>query len=151
VLADAGSIPAASTNHRSVNDQLRPLKPLVHRGLRPFLQNHLLVIHSLFRAWFGHNLGTSCFLLSCRQRRQEPKQGQDVRQTSFYTYHANYYYSGIQAAVGSLCRVIIVVTRSVQTYSGHPERPFCGVNLYNPAKVSPMRHSQVTVNQISDL
>ena len=214
MLADAGSIPAASTNHRSFNDHLRPLKPLIYRGLGTFLQNPFLVIASLFRAWFGHHLGTSCFFISCRQRRQEPKQGQDVRQTSglgtplrktpkFRTplrktpefgtpcIHNSHLYSlnGTEAEKLCLCHLFItyhyfvaykrspklftnVLHLSIeqasseghgayrpdrclgvisQTYSGRPDTSFCGVNLYNPAKVSPMGLSQFTANQISNL
>ena len=82
MLADGSSILPASTKLWSVHDHLRPPKPLLYGGLGVFLLNLQLVIVSQFWAWFRHKSVTFLFL-SCRKRRQEPKQGQEVRLTKF--------------------------------------------------------------------
>lgn len=81
MLADAGSIPAISTTQWSSQDQPRPLKTLINRALSGFFMPTPLVSLGLNKSLFGHHLGTrraqTYFL-----RRQEPKQGQDVRHTT---------------------------------------------------------------------
>ncbi len=59
MLADAGSIPAASTNIWSLKDHSRPTKTLENQGLSQFPQNPLSVSNGLNRPRLWHKFDTN--------------------------------------------------------------------------------------------
>ncbi len=58
MLADAGSIPAASTKQKDPVDQPRPLQSRLFFAFQKFIKKHQLVFIGLFWPAYGHSMVT---------------------------------------------------------------------------------------------